>query len=307
MTAQFDPDRRRQIKAALAREAYHKNEVRITSSSLAGVDWLVASNRGVFAVGPGCVSMVLRGWFFGIHCFGEYLYLFENCAMRDRSVPLGRIVRLRIRDRQLCEPDVLVTGLDASCHQLAVINDILCLADTANQTLRRYALDGRPIDSITPFPLAPPTDTSGGYLHINGLAKIGSRIAVMLHNGKADPARVSELAWLDEHWNLVDRYPLTGYCCHDIVADQQGVLWHSASMTGEIFSADGRRVRLSDRLMTRGIAFSADRMMVGLSSFGPRQIRDALPGNAVILDADLTIVEQIELPGSPTDIVAIRQ
>ena len=307
MTGNFNPDRRRQIKAALARVAYRDGAVRIAEPQLADAEWLIASDRGVFALGPSGVRTVLYGWFFGIHRHEEHLYLFENCAMRDRSVDLGRIVRLTIAQRRLVDPQVLVTGLHPNCHQLAVIGGLLCLLDTANQTIRRYHLDGVPVDAIVPFPVAEPTDTSGGYLHINSLAQIGERIALLLHNGIAKPERNSELVWFDAAWNLITRASVPGRCCHDIVADANGTLWHSASQSGELIASDGRRFKLTDRLMTRGIAFADERMLVGLSSFGPRQLRDELRGSVALLDRDCRMEKQIELPGSPTDIVAIGQ
>ncbi len=305
MAGQFDKNQKRAIKAALAGEAYRTNRVRIADPGLAGTDWLVASHRGLFAVGQGVVRTVVHGWFFGLCRAGDHLYLFENCAMRDRSRALGRIIRLSIAGGRLGDPKVLVTGLDANCHQLVVIDGDLWLVDTANQCLRRYTLNGEAIDVIAPFAPAPASDRSGAYLHINGVAKVGGRLAVMLHNGKAVPDKHSELAWLDADHAVVERQTLDGHRCHDIVEDDEGVLWHSASMTGEMMASDGRRAKVGDDLMTRGIAFTADRIMVGLSSFGARKVRDGLLGSAVILDRDLNILERYELPGPPTDIVAV--
>ena len=307
MTKQFDPDHRRQIKAALARAAYDTGTLRIHDDRLAGADWLIASNRGVFAYGPGGVRTLLYGWFFGIHRHAEHLYLFENCAMRDRTVMLGRIVRLTIADERLIDAVALVNGLHPNCHQLSVIDGLLCLVDTVNQAVRRYQLDGTPVDVVTPFPLADPDDTSGTYLHINSLALVGERIGLMLHNGKAQPQKCSELAWLDRDWQLLVREPVLGHCCHDIVADEVGTLWHSATLSGELIASDGRRFKLSDQLMTRGIAFAGPRILVGLSSFGPRQLRDGLRGQAVVLDRTCKVIERLELPGSPTDIVAMSR
>ena len=306
MTGQFDPDLRRQIKAALAREAYSSGAVRMAEADLGRADWLIASNRGVFAVGPQGVTTALFGWFFGLHRHAEHLYLFENCAMRDRTQRLGRIVRLTLVGRRLVDPQILVTGLDPNCHQLAVIDGLICLTDTANQTVRRYRLDGTVVDAITPFALADPEDTSGAYHHLNSIAKVGNRIALMLHNGKADPPCSSELAWFDTDWNPLAREQVPGRHCHDIVADEAGVLWHSASLTGEVISSEGKRFKLSDRLMTRGIAIAGPRMLVGLSAFGPRQLRDGLRGSAAVLDRAGNIIDRLELPGSPTDIVSIR-
>lgn len=305
MAEPFDLNRQRAIRAALAREAYRTGAVRIADPDLTGFSWLVSSPRGVFAVGTGAARLAIHGWFFGICRDGDILYLFENCGLRDRAAGLGRLLRLRIAAGRLVEPQVLASGLDANCHQLRVIDGLVCLVDTANQRILRFSPEGVLIDAPQPFPPAAPGDTSGAYLHLNSLARVNGRLALLLHNGKARPERPSELAWLDDAWQVTERVALAGYSCHDIVADERGTLWHSASLSGELIASDGRRIRLSEQLMTRGIAITPDCMAVGLSSFGPRQLRDSLGGALVILNRDLTRRETIPLDGPPADIAAL--
>lgn len=301
----FDKEARQAIRTVLARNSYEQGVVRQVCEALAGFAWLVATHRGLFAVSLTEVALVAHGWFFGLCLDGDRLFLFENCGERLRDANRGRIVRFTWREGRLDDPEILVTGLHGNCHQLRMIDGLLCLVDTANQRILRFHPDGRPLDVKAPFPPAPDTDTSGAYLHMNCIAEVDGRIAVMLHNGKSFERRKSELVWLGEDWTEVERVPLDGYMCHDIVPDEQGTLWHCASESGEIVAGDGRRVRLSDNLMTRAIAFSGAHMLVGLSSFGPRQIRDALSGEVAILDRDWQVVVRHELPSGPADAVAL--
>lgn len=303
--ATFDVDVRRAIRMALARKAYEDGVVRQVLEDLTDFAWLVATHRGLFAVSLDSVALVAHGWFFGLHRDGSHLYLFENCGERLRDACRGRIVRFDWQDGRLTSPQVLVTGLHGNGHQLRMIDGLLCLVDTANQRILRFHPDGRPFDIKTPFPPAPDTDTSGAYVHMNGIAKVRGQIAVMLHNGKALERRKSELVWLDEEWKVAQRITLEGYKCHDIVPDDQGTLWHCASESGEIMADDGRRIRLTDKLMTRAMAFCGDRLLVGMSSFGPRQIRDALAGEVAILDRDKQVIVRHELPSGPADAVAL--
>ena len=247
----------------------------------------------------------MYGWFFGICRFEGYIYLFENCAQRDRTKALGRIIKLRLNDRKLSEPVVIAKGLDANCHQIKVIDELLCVVDTANQAVLRYDLNGCFVDAKRPFPVAPVADRSGAYLHINSIAQIGSRIAVLLHNGRAIPEKCSELAWLDSDWNVQERVTLDGHFCHDIIEDAQGIVWHSASKTGELMASDGRRLKVDHERMTRGLFVSRDYTLSGLSSFGPRERRDALAGAVIILDRNFAKLAEIILGGPPADIVAI--
>lgn len=305
MTEAFELDTRRAIRIAMTRESYTNDRIRLVDGDIRGFSWLVATHKGLFAVNLHRSKRVAFGWFFGICWHGQDLFLFENCADRDRTLALGRILKLTLVDGVLCKPVVLQKGLDANCHQIVIIDETLCIVDTAHQAIVRYTLDGTFVDNKTPFPFAPPTDRSGAHLHINSIAQIGDSIAIMLHNGKALPEKCSELAWLDTDWNLCERISLNGHCCHDIVEDDAGVLWHSASSTGELMASDGRRVKISGDRMTRGIAFSGDAIIVGISSFGPRQNRDALSGAVVILDRALNRLAEIELEGPPADVVAI--
>lgn len=305
MTETFELDTRRAIRMAMALSSYENDTVRQVDTDIADYNWLVATHRGLYAVNRGGGKRILYGWFFGICRDGPDVYLFENCAMRDRTRALGRIIKITIASGTLSEPVVLVKGLAANCHQIEIIDGLLCIVDTANQAILRYKLSGIFVDIKTPFPVAPVTDLSGVYLHINSIAKIGDRIALMLHNGSALPEKCSELAWLDDGWQLCERGPLDGHNCHDIVEDETGIIWHSASNTGELMASDGRRVKITSNRMTRGLAISADAMIVGISSFGPRQNRDALPGAVVILDHALNRLAEFELDGPPADIVAI--
>lgn len=305
MEPAFDKDLRRAIRSSLARNAYATDRFRIAKRDLAGFWWLVTTHRGLFAVSPERIEFVSHGWFFGIDRLADHIYLYENCGLRDRTANLGRIVRLDWDGKHLSNPRVLVKGLHGNAHHLKVIDGLICLVDTANQRILRYTCDGEAVDIKTPLPVACHTDSSGIYHHINSLAEIEDRIVLMLHNGKAPSPRKSELVWLDREWNIADRRFIEGYMCHDIVTDEQGTLWHSASASGELISNTGLRIKLSENLMTRALAFCRGHLLVGLSSFGERQIRDGLAGEVVVLDQELMEWSRFALPAGPADAVAL--
>ena len=301
----FAKDIRRAIRESLARESYAQGTVRIACNDLRNYWWLVTTHRGLFAVSPDGIELVSHGWYFGIERHENHIYLYENCGLRDRTANMGRIIRLHWGGGQLSDPRVLVTGLHGNAHQLKVIDGLLCLVDTANQRILRFTLDGERVDAKTPLPIAPPTDTSGAYHHINSLAEVDGRIALLLHNGKAPAPRRSELVWLDRDWNVATRQFIDGYMCHDIVADEQGALWHSDSASGEVINNLGQRLKLSDSLMTRALAFCCEHLLVGLSSFGERQIRDGLAGEVAVLDLAGKERARFDLPAGPADAVAL--
>lgn len=305
MSTSVDMASKSAIRAALARAAYARGEVRIADPCITDCDWLVATQRGLFGVSDAGVTRVLHGWFFGICRHADQLYVYENCGYRERTVELGRILRFDMADGMLRNPVVLVSGLHTNCHQIAIFDEILHVVDTNNQAIRRYTLEGATIDVQRPFPPATVADTSGAYVHVNSIAKIDGRVGLVLHNGVVEPKKQSELAWLDAEWNVVERVPLDGHMCHDIVVDGEGWLWHSSSESGAITRSDGLRVQVTDGMMTRGIAFARGRMAVGICAFGPRQTRGDLHGRVVLLNEAHRIVGGVDVPSGPTAILAL--
>ena len=308
----FDTAARRAIRTALARESYASGTVRLVDGDLRGWDWLVATHRGLYAVRLGAAKLVAHGWFFGLREHGGAFYLFENCALRDRTALLGRVVRLDRSDRQITGHQVLAKGLHPNCHQLAIIGEVLCLLDTANQTILRFRLDGTILPALAPFGTTSGSEDSGVYHHINAIAEIDGRIAVMLHNGKLLPERNSEIAWFDRDWQPAGRTEVDGRMCHDLVCDSAGALWYCASFDGSIAALGGPKIQLVNGYMTRGLAFAGGDASsngvcaVGYSAFGPRQVRDGLKGGVILCDHAFVQIGKIELGGPPAEIIAIN-
>ena len=290
----------RQVRQALALHAYRRNHVRIVDRDLAGFRCLVASRRGLFAVSPQASKLVAYGQFFGLRRSDDLLYAFEACDLRRGPSRLGRVLRLRLDGDRLRDEAVIATGLDNRCHQLALIGPHICVVDTANQSIVRLTLDGAAVDTRRPFG----DPVRDGYRHINAIARIDGATLVMLHNGGEGPPRPSELAWLDDAWRVVQREALPGHGCHDIIADQDGLLWHCGSMDGELLNSAGLRVKVSDRL-TRGLAITRESILVGTSRFALRRARTDVGGSVLFLDRDLRRLAEVEVDGAPTEIALL--
>lgn len=293
------------LRAMLARAAYDADRVRLTGLPLGTADCLVASRQGLFAVGrDGTAVPLAHGFFFGIRALDDGVLLFEAGDRSHAPGNRGRLVQLRIVDGGLGDPRILVRGLDNQGHQVAIFDDTLWVVDTAHQRILGFAPDGTPRAEHRPFPPASRDDTGGGYLHLNGLARVGDRIALMLHNGQVQPPRASELAWLDRDWTLIARRPIAGHSCHDIVVDERGVLWHCDSMAGDVISSAGDRLHVTER-MTRGLAITPDTLVVGTSNFARREQRDDVAGTVIYLDRTGDARTEVMLPGAPTDLLLL--
>lgn len=305
MAEVFDRSTRFALRLALARKRYELDALDLVEPKIGAARWLVTTQRGLFAVGEERAALVLHGWFFGIARRGDRVFLFENCARRDRHLSLGRLIALDLVDGRLANAVVLAKNLDANCHQMAFIDERLCLLDTANQCVLRFTADGAPLDTQRPFSAAREGDGSGHYMHINAIAALPDGIAIMAHNGKRSPACGSELIRLDRDWRETGREALPDTGCHDIATDAEGQLWHCASASGEIVCEDGRRVQVTPDRMTRGLEFGEDCILVGASVFGERSLRDALPGSVIMLDRRFRRIAEIPLDGPPADIIAL--
>lgn len=294
----------RSIRAALAGQAYAADHVRICDPDLRGAECLAASRNGLFAVDRGGARRIAYGFFFGLRRHGDSLFVFEACDVPARETRRGRIVRLTLDAGRIVRAEVIARGLDNQCHQIAVIDGRICVVDTANQAILRFTLDGDPVDVQRPFPAAVRGDTDGRYHHINSIARVRGQVAILQHNGTSVPRRPSELAWLDDGWQVIRREALSGHCCHDILEDGEGGLWHCGSLAGEILSSTRPPVRVSDR-MTRGLAWGRHGLIVGTSLFGERHVRADLAGSVIFLDSALRRLDEVELPAAPTDLIAL--
>lgn len=293
------------IRMAMARDDYVRDRIALIDGNLTGFRWLVASNNGLFAADLAGHKRIMHGWFFGLARSAEHLFLFQNCGMWNRGEPLGRILRIGIQDVTLGGAEVVIKALDPQCHQIRLIDEVLCVVDTANQCIRRYSVDGEPIDTIAPFPNLSGPDTPGHYRHINSIARVGDGIAIMCHNCGSDTSRKSAVAWLDSEWTLVREEEIDGHDCHDIAIDHDGSVWHSASKEGAIVSNVGHRIEIASGRMTRGLVLSPDAIAVGSIVVAPRSQRRQSGGEIVIVDRRSGQRTHVRLPASPCDIIAI--
>lgn len=263
-----------------------------------GVDCVVASRQGLFGVSGNGVETLIHGFFFGTAAHEGAVYLFEACDRPANRSPLGRIVRIALNDGRVEDAGVLVGGLDTQCHQIAVIDGLLLVVDTAGQCIRRFTVTGEAAGVVHPL------DADAGYRHINSIAEVAGRTMLVLHNGVGSGTRPSERAVLDAGGRATSLHEIAGHGCHDIWTDAAGAIWHCGSMAGELVREDGYRVKVSDR-MTRGVARLGPHLLVGTSLFGTRSVRDALGGSLLTLDETYRVVAEVRLPGAPTTVLAL--
>ena len=291
----------KRLTVALAKSAYERGVVRVASADLRGYSHLVASRQGLFAVNRQSYRLIVHGLFFGLTLRDDAIYVFESCDIPAMPTRRGRVLRLRVRGQAISDTAVLATGLDNGCHQIDFVDDRLCVLDTYNQRVLRFAPAGGEIETLDCLPPAKGREWASGYVHANSLLQVGGRILVLLHNGGKDTGRVSEAAVFDRAWRPLGRWMLPGYGCHDLVCLEDGDLLTCGSQAGELISIDGIRIPISS-MMTRGLSVGAAEVAVGASRFSMRRERLFDRGTITFLNRAMRIETVLELPAAPTDI-----
>lgn len=295
---------KRRISAALARIAYATGRVRMASDDLSECECLVACTLGLFAINrAGLVRQLLYGFFHGIRHYDDHLLVFEIGDRPRLPNAYGRVLRIPIDGKRLGEPQILAQDLDNRCHQLALFDGLIHVIDTAHQRILRFTPAGEVVDTVQPFPFIRGESRPEQYFHLNSIARIGNRIALMLHNGAEQ--RSSEIAFFTRDWDLIARTILPGRGCHDIVPEADGTIWHCGSTDGELINSRGECYKVSDR-MTRGLAVTPEGFIVGISTFGAREVRDNFTGSILFLDRQLRLKTEVLVPTAPMDLIAFK-
>jgi hypothetical protein len=289
------------IRLELAAHAYERDRFRLVRPNLGGFSHLVSSRQGLFAVGPEGWKLIAHGLFFGAVTTADSIFVFESGDLARHDGFMGRIVRLDLAEARIASWRIIARDLSSACHQLDLVDGRLCLVDTFGQCIRWFAPDGSEQGIFRPLPPARRGDWENGYVHINSLLAVRNAILLVLHNGGESTGRPSELAILDDDWQLVDRRPLPGMGCHNLAVLEDGTVLTCASLTGEIVDLDGARISVSP-MMTRGLSVSGEGLAVGASTFSSRVDRHRARGALHFLAADYTPVGMIEMPGAPTEI-----
>lgn len=184
----------KQLRFALARQAYQTDTVRLVDADISRADCLVTTRNGLFAVSQTGARLVAHGLFFGITIDRAHIYMFESCDHIRAGNFMGRVVRWRRGGDRLSDPQIICKGLENGCHQIAIIDDELVVVNTYQQLIHRFGMDGTPIATFDPL-RSPNTeaDAPAIYAHMNAIQRVGDTIYLMFHNGAHVPPMRSEV------------------------------------------------------------------------------------------------------------------
>lgn len=270
-------------------------------ADISGYSHFVATRQGLFVVNAERATALAHGRFFGLAGRDNALYAFEHRDHAASPTRTGRILRFSIDTSRMRIDDVasIADGLDNGCHQIAFVGDDLYVVDTYNQRIALIS-DSRQPSYLSPLP--PCSRGDPGYVHMNSILAHRDEIWLMLHNNGRIP---SEVIRADRGLNVLERFAIDGYQCHDMAMLEDGDLLFCRSVDGALMTHGGRHVPIIPGLMTRGLSVDHRVIAVGSSLFGKRLIRHQLPGVVTFLDRDYAAVGHVALPGSPTDICGL--
>lgn len=284
----------------LAGQAYERGEVRLVSRDLAGCEHLAATRHGLFAINALECRRIAHGLFYGIAILGDAIYAFEAGDRPRHRTNRGRIVRFRRDGDTICAAEVIATGLDNGCHQIDVMHGELHVLDTYNQQIVVLSPDGTMRRVLRPLPLAE-NRRDADYAHVNSLLQCGVDTLLLLHNGGRPDGPRSEVARFDGDWNLIERVEVDGHGCHNLALLEDGTLLCCGSQAGELIGSNGVRVKLGD-MMTRGLSVSGAEILVGGSTFSPRDIRDEKGGAIYFLERNYRLSHILAMPAPVMEI-----
>ena len=307
------------IRIALANRAYRTGTIRLVDPDLATCSHLIATRHGLFATDRKTARRIAHGLFYGLTVRDDLIFAFEAGDRPHNPSCHGRIVRFRRDGDRIVAADIVATGLDNGCHQIDIIDDRLCVVDTYNQRILRYALEGGGPEILYPIGGAGECgrrydDWAQGYVHMNSIVAQGDAILLLLHNGADKTDRPSEIVRLDRAWRPIDRIPLDGLGCHSLaVLDggaglDGGAILTCGSFGGELISTDGLKIPVCD-MMTRGLSVDGrdvgaegGGIAVGGSAFADRASRDGEQGRVFFLDGRYRALGSVAVPAPVMEI-----
>lgn len=184
-------------------------------------------------------------------------------------------------------------------HQIEWTPDGLFVADTGRERLSLYAADGDLIRDVAlgdiGWDRAP--DGRAGH-HFNSVHRVGERVWVVAHNHDR-PSELWELSW--PTLELVHIHVTGASWAHNLWKSRLGLVVCDSRAGGlhEVRSGETIWTASEQRAISRGLAVSADHIVVGRSGLAARHARLFNDGGLWIIDRDsLETIEELRFPGS---------
>jgi hypothetical protein len=260
---------------------------------------LVATKKGLYLLENGRITRLLDGYFYGLTRARDDWYAFQKFET------FGRIIRFTLTDGRMTAFEQLTTRLSPGCHQIDFVNGRLHVMDTYNNGLLIFRPSPARLELVgehyPPGRLVHGVE-SANYAHMNSIWRCESGMYVLLHNATTKTGRPSEIARIDESYQIVERIPTGAANGHNILL-YDGRFMFCDSQAGTLVS--GTEPVFRCERFTRGLSVTDDYVVVGRSEYGDRSERERLAGGISVLDHDFRLLSSIDLPGMVQEIRSI--
>lgn len=291
-----------QLQAYLPVNAVNQCVGTYDTKVMGDVELLVSTKKGFFLLSGGEIRLLLDGQFFGISMLDDRWYLFQRLSRWS-----GRVVSFCLGPGGMLDARQVIRGLSPGCHQIDFLDRSLYVTDTYNNRLaiyqqrrQRWGLVG---EHFPGGELLEGRD-SANYAHMNSIWRSGDDIWLMFHNETKKTGNHSELVRLNAEHRIAERIQTKASNSHNVCI-LDGEFLYCDSLAGSL--VHGSEAVYRSDLFTRGLAVTEDRVFVGESQYGAREIRDQLGGSVAVLDRRFGLLHTIATPGMVQDLRVVNQ
>ncbi len=257
-------------------------EFDIVGDAPVGMSFIFSIKKGILLYIDGRLHCLLEGFeSYGItYDKDSTFYVFLKTGMH------GHIARFKIRLCKLVDYQIVIWGLSRGVHQIDIHGNSLYIVDTYNNRILQIDNYNEVVNTYWKlvskeyYPNGKLRDgrKSNNYNHFNSIFFHKKDIYLIAHNETYKTSRKSELYVVDDNFNVLDIYELSGSNCHNFYKNSNEQIFCS-SLEGAVVKNNS--YLLQDGGFTRGLAVSEDGYLVGGS---PVQINrlDRSKGDAVI-------------------------
>lgn len=224
---------------------------------------------------------IFGGRVYGITRYEGRWYTTWNHRMTLWGKPLGTmasVLSFRFRDGKVFDLRVEASPLSEEVHQIDAWDKHLYVTDTANNRILDYKIEQGGLQFVRAhYPNGPIKNgrKSANYSHINSIFKSDGHVYLMYHNLTEKTGQHSQIAVLNDGWEVVNIIDTSANSAHNVFLDRKGVAFCD-SMNGRLIRSGQVLVNVDTYI--RGLAVSSGFWLLGGSAHAKREERGFTDG-----------------------------
>lgn len=265
-------------------------------ASLKSKKYIIATKNGLYLFDNDRDYKLLNGRFYGIAKYNDIIYVFERVG--DLK---GRILKLTFDKKYNFDKkvDVVIDDLSPGCHQIDIFDEYLYITDTYNNRILKYNIYDMSFKEFYPLGKLENGRGSENYAHINSIYKHKEHFYLMCHNETTKTDNESEILRTDNYFNIIEIINTSSVNAHNILIYDDKI-YHCDSMNKQLKSEN--EVVFEGDYFTRGLSYDGELFIVGGSEYAKRSERTKVNGYIYVLNDNLNLLDNFEVPGMVQEI-----